>query len=317
MTVCGNIHVVKVGGGPKRVRAAQPAVRVVRPEHPHRTAASSPAPEAPLPSTTELARRRPGKGGVPLWSAYVASKGTKHVGLAALQRRMADIARLSARGVKVRCVFDLDNTLFDTRWRTLACARSFDGAHDTSHFAGLTDDELIGFIGKNGRETALALGLAPDVVERFAAHWDVAFWRPEALAFDRPMDPPLHLIAEAMERGAEVVFLTGRVERHIDEQGRIFGFREASMAQLRAAGIEVPPEQLVLKPDVATRTAAFKAEVLRRYDDEGEIGFFLTEGIRDTTQVRAALPECTCFLLDCTFEKEARPQGVPVLPGRF
>ncbi|MCC7072621.1 MAG: hypothetical protein IT383_14935 [Deltaproteobacteria bacterium] len=309
---------MKVGSGPKNVQAPR---RVARRDLRAAIAQPSAVAEAPLPSTKEFAQRRPAKGGVPLWAAYVASKGDRPAsltrGLRALDRRLSDIARLSAQGVKVRCVFDLDNTLFDTRWRTLACARSFDLAHGTGHFAGLKDDELIGFIGKNGRDTALALKLPPDVVERFAAHWDVAFWRPEALAFDRPMDPPLHLIAEAMQRGAQVVFLSGRVERHIDAQGNVFGFRDASLAQLRAAGIEVAPEQLLLKPDVATRTAGFKAEVLRRYDDEGEIGFFLTEGIRDTTQVRAALPECTCFLLDCSFEQGARPPGVPLLPGRF
>ncbi len=316
MAPCGNIHVVKIGGGPKRVRAPKRVQRV----HPQAPTTPTPLPtasEAPVPTGAELARRRPTTRGVPLWSAYVASKTPRHPGLAALHQRMADIARLSAKGVKVRCVFDLDNTLFDTRWRTLACARSFDAAHGTRYFAGLRDDELIGFIGKNGRDTAVALGLPHDVVERFAAHWDVAFWRPEALAYDRPMDPPLHLITEAMERGAEVVFLTGRVERHLDAQGNIFGFRDASVAQLAAVGVEVPPEQLILKPDVATGTAAFKAEVLGRYADEGEIGFFLTEGIRDTTQVRAALPGCTCFLLDCSFEKDTRPEGVPVLPGRF
>lgn len=278
---------------------------------------ADPHPEPPLPSAAQWARREKASRGVPAWASYVASRERPHPGLAALDKRLHQIGKLASDGVKVRCVFDLDNTLFDTRWRTLHCARAFDGSEGSEHFAHLSDDELIGHIGRNGRETALALGLPDDVVERFAAYWDQAFWRPEALAHDRPMDPPLHLITEAMKRGAEVVFLTGRVERHLDAQGQVIGFRDASIAQLLAIGVEVRPEQLILKPDTSTRTAPFKAEVLRRFEEEGAIGFFVTEGIRDISHVREALPRSACFLLDCTFEKEARPRGVPVLPGRF
>ncbi|MBI1948196.1 MAG: hypothetical protein HYS27_21075 [Deltaproteobacteria bacterium] len=273
--------------------------------------------EPPLPSHAEFGKKGPAKGGVPAWSAYVASKTTSDPGMHALQQRFDQIERLSAQGVKVRCVFDLDNTLFDTRWRTLACARAWDREQGSGWFSSLSDEQLVGAIAKNGRDTATGLGLPADVVTAFGAYWDEAFWRPENLVFDRPMDPPLNLVAEALARGAEVVFLSGRVERHVTASGEVIGFRDASLEQLRAAGVDVEDAQLVLKADVSVKTAHFKAEVLRRFDHEGEIGFFFTEGIRDTTEVRAALPETACFLLGCSFEGGARPDGVPVLPGRF
>ncbi len=273
--------------------------------------------EPPLPSHGGMAKQGTKRGGVPAWAAYVASKTTVDPGLRALDKRFDEIERSNAQGIKVRCVFDLDNTLFDTRWRTLACARAWDREQGTGWFSALSDEQLVAAIARNGRETALGLGLPADVVTGFGAYWDEAFWRPESLVFDRPMDPPLNLVAEALARGAEVVFLSGRVERHETASGEVIGFREASLRQLVAAGVDVKRAQLVLKADVSVKTAPFKAEVLRRFDDEGEIGFFFTEGVRDTTEVRAALPDTACFLLGCSFERDARPDGVPVLPGRF
>lgn len=282
---------------------------------------AEPVLEPPLPSHDATGKRRAQHGtkpsGVPAWSAYVASKERVDPGLRALGKRFDQIERLTAQGVTVRCVFDLDNTLFDTRWRTLACARAWDVQQGTGWFAALSDQQLVAAIARNGRDTAAGLGLPADVVTAFGTYWDEAFWRPEALVHDRPMDPPLNLVAEALARGAEVVFLTGRVERHVTASGEHIGFRDASLRQLSAAGVDLERAQLILKADVSVKTAPFKAEVLRRFDDEGEVGFFFTEGIRDVAQVREALPGTACFLLGCSFEGDARPEGVPVLPGRF
>ena len=47
-------------------------------------------------------------------------------------------------------MFDLDNTLFDTRPRTVAIAHAFDVANNSCHFAGIT----VGHVAQQGRSQA-------------------------------------------------------------------------------------------------------------------------------------------------------------------
>jgi hypothetical protein len=232
-------------------------------------------------------------------------------GTAALAARFDEIEALVREGKKVRCVFDLDNTLFDTRARTLFCAKQYDEEHGTSYFAGLTLDQVK----LDGRATATALGLPDSVIEDFGAHWDHNFWVPEHLVHDLEMRPILEIVAEAQRRGAEVVFLTGRAERFLDKDGVERGFREATRAQLERAGLAVDDAQIVLKPGLDVRTAPFKADRMRTWQDDGVIGFFLTEGRYDIEHVSKTMTDLALFLLDSSLE-EGGPacEGVPVLP---
>lgn len=233
-------------------------------------------------------------------------------GLRALEKRMNEIEKMAKAGVKVRCVFDLDNTLFDTRARTLAAAKMFDEQNGTSYFKDATLDAMK----LDGRETAIALGLPDAVIEAFGALWDKEFWNPDNLVHDEVMSSVVEIALEAKRRGAELVFLTGRTERFIDKDGVERGFREATRAQLLRAGLPTNDEAIVLKPGLGVRTAEFKEQQLRAYEAEGAVGFFITEGRRDIQHVSTTMTELACFLLDSRLEDGGPPcHGVPVLPG--
>src|SRR4051812_13113613 len=85
---------------------------------------------------------------------------------------LADIAARTKAGQKVRVVFDIDDTLVDTRARTLHLGRAFDKAHGTKYFANATIEDMR----SRGETTAKALKLPEPLAKEFVAYWNEAFW---------------------------------------------------------------------------------------------------------------------------------------------
>jgi hypothetical protein len=203
-------------------------------------------------------------------------------------------------------VFDLDNTLFETRARTLVALQAYDAARGTRHFGELVLDDVAA----DGASTAERLGLAPQVQADVQAFWLEAFWRPRSFAHDHLLVDVAALVHEAHAAGAEVVYLTGRVER------------DATIAQLRAAGLPLArDEDLVTKPTVGASTALFKAEWLGALTarDDTFLAWFATEGRRDIAGVQAHEPEIPCLLVGYREERHthALRAGTPYLPERY
>ena len=125
---------------------------------------------------------------------------------------------------------------------------------------------------------------------------------------DRPIASVVQLAQVAQAVGARVVYLTGRVE----------GLHNASVAQVRAAGLPVNDDDVICKPDLTARTGPFKASVLAELRKSATVGFFLTEGRRDLAVLHDALPDLPLLRLDCSLEDGgvALP-NVPVLPRAF
>lgn len=224
-------------------------------------------------------------------------------GVGFLQAQLRDIERKTAQGESVMVVFDLDNTLFDTRARTLQAARAFDALHQSEWFVGLE----LSQVRVDGEQTARGVKNPPlpdHVVKAFAAYWDQEFWNPDNLRHDGAMEETLAWAKAAQAAGAEVRYLTGRTA----------GFSAASLAQLRRAGLNVEASQLCCKPNVGVPTAPFKAEVLQAWNETMPVAWFLTEGLRDLEHVQNALPELATVRLDCSFEDDGAHSLSPHTP---
>jgi hypothetical protein len=235
----------------------------------------------------------------------------------ALEDRLAQMAAQVKAGVKVRAVFDLDNTVFDTRGRTLHVLREFGRLTGSHAFANLELEDMK----VDGLETArnIVPPLSQAVLDEVQKFWLLEFWNPDNLVHDIPVPGVLEIIRRCAEAGAEIAFLTGRAESFIDDAGREKGFREQTMAQLARAGIVVDdPDQLHLKPGRDVPTAPYKDTVLGRFKSEGMVGLFLTEGRRDIDHLIQQDPDIACFRLECSFERGGPEcKGVPVLDDRL
>jgi hypothetical protein len=277
------------------------------------------AAERPLPTGSDIAHKKAPLAGVPsknvhaaLLDNVAAARKSAPVldplvdGPKILAQRLDEIEALVKSGQPVRCVFDLDNTLFDTRGRTLHALQVYDAEQGTTYAKDLTNADMK----DDGRKTAIALKLPDDVVEAIGKVWDREFWDPNNLVYDTNMQPIIDIAIEAQKRNAQVVFLTGRTEDH--------GFRAHTMLQLERAGLAGSKETLLHKPSLDVRTAPYKEQEMRRLAKDATIGFFLTEGRRDMDHLTKAIDGLVGFLLDSTFEAGGPEcKGVAVLPGEF
>lgn len=181
-------------------------------------------------------------------------------------------------------VFDIDNTVADTRYRTQHVARAFDALHGTAHFRDLS----LAQVGLDGRTTALALGLPEPVVNAFHAYWcsDRGFWCGDCFDHDRPLQPVAAIACRAAAAGFEVIWLTGRIA----------ALREPTLRWLSSHAL--PVQTLICKPDLTLRTAAFKASYFAAHSQLDRVGFFMTESARDIAAVQAMVPSVPCIWVD-------------------
>jgi hypothetical protein len=226
-------------------------------------------------------------------------------GVAYLEATLTEIRRLRREqpGIRPIVVFDLDNTIFETRARTLAALQAIDAAQGTKHFQGLALED----VGKDGRDAALRAGLSPEAAEQVQKAWLDWFWQGSHFMEDHVFTKVEALVHEASRAGAEVVYLTGRVNQ------------AATLDQLRAAGLpDADVDHVMCKPAVGANTGAFKGEWLRaKLEDPGVfLGWFMTEGRRDIASVQAHDARIPCVRLGYVHEREGHAVAptTPLVP---
>jgi hypothetical protein len=213
-------------------------------------------------------------------------------GVAHVKAVLAEIRDLKRRDPARRAVvvFDLDNTIFETRARTLHVLQELDRRQGTSWFDGME----LSAVGKDGRHSAALAGVPSEHHQAIQDFWLQEFWKGENFLLDLVFEPVRKLAWEAKAAGAEVVYLTGRVNQ------------PSTLEQLIAARLpDADAEHLFCKPTVGTKTAAFKAELLGSWIDRGDyLGWFMTEGRRDIASVQALDARVPCVRLGYVHERE-------------
>ena len=211
-------------------------------------------------------------------------KGT-HSGLAFCRAALRNADRRPGEGLRV--IFDIDNTLVDTRARTRAAADHF--ARKSEVYAPLAGLPLAA-IRYDGRETARARGLDAAAARAFHADWDRFFWRPESLRHDRPIRATVQLARQAKAAGAEVFYLTGRVD----------SLKEPTIGQLRRLGLpDADAAHVICKPSVRVKTAPFKQQVVAdMLRQRCRIAWFMSDSRTDIAAAQRVLSPRACVLVD-------------------
>jgi len=168
-------------------------------------------------------------------------------------------------------------------------AKAWDKTNGTHHFARL----VLAQVGSNGTETAKALNLPADAAAAFQTHWDVEFWKGASFAHETPIAPMVSLAKQAKAAGAEVIFLTGRID----------ALESATIAQLQRFGLkDVNADTVVSKADVSVRTGPFKTQWLQQSEASGHhLSFFVTESRRDIAAIQGGVAKAPAVLFDSAF----------------
>lgn len=228
-----------------------------------------------------------------------------------VQRRILDevVARVRAAvaaGERPIVAFDLDDTLFDTRYRVRAIMRDY-GAQvgderlerlsvrdvhyeleETLREIGFSEEEIAGQAGRAARRA-----------------WSRRFFSASSYALDRPIRGALAYVDRLVEAGARVVYVTGRAERT----------RQGTIDVLAAAGL--PIDEVYHKPDPAPGqpkepTASYKERIAREVlDPTGRIVACFDNEPKNANAFRRAAPDAIVVWLDTLYE----PDGPALLPG--
>jgi hypothetical protein len=233
---------------------------------------------------------------------FCAPESSPRDGKVFMGAAMKDIAARVKRGEKVKVAFDIDDTLADTRVRTLQIAKAWDTANGTHFFDRLT----LAQVGHSGLDTARALNLPWEAEKAFDAHWQTAFWDGASFVHDAPIPAVVELAKQAKAAGADVIFLTGRIQSR----------ETATIDQLKRFGLEANHRNVVSKPDLNTRTVPFKAQWIEQTLGSGtHLAFFLTESRRDIAGIQAKVGQSAAVLLDSPFGgTDAVRADTPIYP---
>ena len=237
------------------------------------------------------------------------------------QAVLADVEARVRLGQRCVMVWDIDNTLVDTRYRTQAAARTF-----AAQWQGKRPPELerlasvkIRDVGRDAAETCRNLGIVdPIVVERFGALWERFFWYGENLHYDRRIGKTADMAWAAWWAGAENRYLTGRVETLPDGSE---GLRLPTLRQLVQQGLpDARSDHLFLKPRYdGYRTPEYKTGQLFDWVKEGlHVASFTTDGTRDISYAQAHGPRLDYFRYAFPLDGEPHPlrPGTPVIPHK-
>lgn len=254
-----------------------------------------------------------GRRGRAVKKARVKGKPARRDGLAFCNAAITRIARRTAQGKRTCVVFDIDNTLVDTRLRTRAAAHAF-GALRTrgrAKLSGLT----LARVGYDGFQTAQKLGYGWRSSGAFQQFWRGFFWNGKNFKHDAPMAPTVGIVRRAKAAGAEVFYLTGRVDR----------FQKNTVKQLKRLGLPDADNKHVLsKPSTLCRlpdgrmdftpTAPFKVKQLKQLRREGfHVGLFMSDAASDIAAVQKRT-SISCVKVDFPVSPPSEPWLKPNTP---
>lgn len=193
-------------------------------------------------------------------------------------------------------VFDLDGTLYDNRPRTLRIAHAYAAnlgeaeRVDAEKILALTVADLKYRLDDSMRPS----GISEPVIKGAQAHWFKRFFTDAACADDVPVRWAVRFVRACYERGATVVYLTGR-----DIPNMLVG----TVRTLRDDGfpIGVPGVELILKPTFEENDTVFKQGVLSRIGALGRVVATFENEPGNANMFARFWPEAHTVLLKTSF----------------
>jgi hypothetical protein len=240
-----------------------------------------------------------------MYPAAMYPKGASISGVE--QRRVLDSVLSRARSVGKNGVaaFDLDSTLLDNRPRQARILAEYGRAHDLPSLAGSLPAHWTSWeIADAMRASGLEEGLVAVHRNPAKEYWGRHFFTSAYCVADIPMPGAREFLAELMETGVQIAYVTGRD----------VAMGEGSLASFRSAGFPIPDERRVhfmLKPNTELADDAWKEECYVALAHLGEVIAAFDNEPTHINGYRARFPGALCVHL--ATDDSGRP--VPLADG--
>jgi hypothetical protein len=205
-------------------------------------------------------------------------------------RVLARVRAAAAAGERPIVVFDLDDTLFDTRWRILTVLHDYGRGHHLSALTHLEADDVrwddrdtLGDAGLSGARERAALSY----LHQHTYH---------AYALDLPFDGALDYVLAVRAAGGRVAYVTGRSEsaRNVSEQ------------VLEAAGFPLTGTLRYFRPASESSIPAYKGRVARQsLPHYGEVVATFDNEPANCDAFERAAPAATNVFLDTRYPDDS------------
>lgn len=199
-------------------------------------------------------------------------------------------------------IFDLDGTLYDNRPRTIRIVHAFaaslppEKAKDAAILRALRDAHLKYRLD----DTLRPLGVSEETIDAATKRWRERFFTDAACADDVPHRGAVPFVRACFDRGATVVYLTGR-----DVPGMLVG----TVRTLRDDGfpIGLPRISLVLKPTFEEPDTEFKVRMLPAMGELGHVVATFENEPGNANLFRRAWPDSHAVLVETQYAPGAPP----------
>lgn len=212
-----------------------------------------------------------------------------------------EVAMTKDAGQQPVVIFDLDDTLFDSRYRKLAILHEFASEiatqqkfpQETSILLGLDVDRLHYDI----VDTLAAAGVSnAALLEELQAFWSARFFTNEYVTLDQPIFGGVEYVNRLKADGAIIIYLTGRDAPNMGE-----GTEQA----LRAAGYPLDEmTRLMLKPSADIDDTVFKQQVFATIASLGKVVSAFDNEPSNVNAFKTFFKDATVVFLDTRHSKK-------------
>jgi len=204
------------------------------------------------------------------------------------------VAHVTDAGGNAVVVFDIDDTLTDSRERTLRILRDIAAKPDFRAEFPLESTRLEKLryreIQYELKDTLVRIGIPdPAFAERLSREWAERFFANEYPARDRALAGSAAFVRELAAAGARIVYLTGR-----DEPRMGVGTRK----NLRLS--RFPRGSLRMKPNQTMADLAFKQSEMAWIGAQGEVVAVFENEPANLNLMKESFPDSTAVFVDTT-----------------
>ena len=208
-----------------------------------------------------------------------------------------------AAGPREQLVFDLDDTLLDTRYRKRAILQHFAASmlgtgeiprSDLQILAGLDHGAIRFRISHTLEESGIS---DPVVIKKAARFWVQRNFTSSWLREDQPFPGAVAYVRRAHATGMNIVYLTGRSE---PEMG------EGTLASLRRHGFPMGDHtRLMMKPSADLADLGFKQSAIEAINRLGPVRAAFENEPVNLNMMARSWPEATIFFMESLHSPDA------------